>query len=80
MKTKIVFILLVAFIFIAFAGCSLPAASGRHLGAASLAMRVTPAPPAEDQSEIGSTDGIFVMGIVIVLITAVPILSRRKKK
>jgi len=37
----------------------------------------TPQPKA-DKSEVGSTDGIVVMGGVIALIVIVPILARRK--
>jgi hypothetical protein len=36
----------------------------------------TPAP--EDHSEIGSTDGIIVMGLIIALIVVIPILVQRK--
>lgn len=32
----------------------------------------------KDRSEIGSTDGIVVMGVVIVLIVVVPILVHRR--
>lgn len=48
---------------------------------ASFLLQVTTTPPPEDEkdrSEIGSTDGIVVMGVVIVLIVAIPILVRRK--
>lgn len=39
----------------------------------------TPQPDDEkDRSEIGSTDGIVVMGILIVLIVSIPIATRRK--
>lgn len=39
----------------------------------------TPEPEDEkDRSVVGSTDGIVVMGVVIVLIVAVPILVHRK--
>lgn len=42
-------------------------------------LQATPTPPAEvDRAEVGSTDGIVVMGGVIVLIVLVPILVRRK--
>jgi FtsH-binding integral membrane protein len=37
---------------------------------------ITPTP--QDLSEIGSTDGIIVMGIIISLIIIIPILLRRK--
>jgi uncharacterized membrane protein len=38
----------------------------------------TPTPITQLESEIGSTDGILVMGIVIVLIVTLPILFRKK--
>ena len=38
----------------------------------------TPTPTAIPASEIGSTDGILAMGIVIVLIITLPILFRKK--
>ena len=38
----------------------------------------TATPPAEDISEIGSTDGIIVLGGVLVLIVIVPIFFYRK--
>lgn len=36
-------------------------------------------PQTEDLSEVGSTTGIFIMGAVIILITTVPMLARKKK-
>ncbi|MBL8077476.1 MAG: hypothetical protein JNM55_05905 [Anaerolineales bacterium] len=33
----------------------------------------------DDLSEVGSTTGIFIMGAVILLIVAVPMLARKKK-
>jgi glucan phosphoethanolaminetransferase (alkaline phosphatase superfamily) len=42
-------------------------------------LQTTPTPPAEeDRSEVGSTDGIVVMGGVIALIVLIPILVKRK--
>lgn len=41
-------------------------------------LQTTSTPQPEDESEIGSTDGIVVMGVIIVLIVALPILVRRK--
>jgi hypothetical protein len=52
--------------------------SGEELGAAALYAQVTPTPPVEDRSEVGSTDGIVLMGVIIVLIVVVPILLQRK--
>jgi hypothetical protein len=41
-------------------------------------LQATSTPPPQDLSEIGSTDGIVFMGILIALIIIVPILLRRK--
>lgn len=45
---------------------------------ASLFLQVTSTPETEDQSEIGSTDRIVIMGGVISLIIVLPILARWK--
>lgn len=37
-----------------------------------------PTPITQSNSEIGSTDGILILGIVITLIVTVPILVRKK--
>lgn len=37
-----------------------------------------PASQVADDSEIGSTDGILVMGVVIVLIVTLPLFLRKK--
>ncbi|HRQ23910.1 MAG TPA: hypothetical protein PLF42_10840 [Anaerolineales bacterium] len=41
--------------------------------------QVTPTPPA-DSSEIGSTDGILIMGFVIALIVTLPLIFRKQGK
>lgn len=46
--------------------------------AAFLSMQPTSTPQPNDLSEIGSTDGIVIMGILIALIIIVPILFRNK--
>lgn len=56
---------------------SLPG-SPNNLAAAALFFQTTPTPEQVDRSEIGSTDGIVVMGFVIVAIVILPILLRRK--
>lgn len=48
------------------------------LAAAEFFIQPTTTPEPEDLSEIGSTDGIIVMGLLIALIIVVPILARRK--
>ena len=45
---------------------------------AAFFLQTTATPQPEDKSVIGSTDGIVVMGVIIVLIVAVPILVHRK--
>jgi len=57
-----------------------PVVSAQNMGAASISLQTTPTPAAEGVSEIGSTDGIFIMGAVIVLIVIMPVLFYRKKK
>jgi hypothetical protein len=49
-----------------------------NLGAAAFFLQPTTTPPPQDLSEIGSTDGIIVMGLVIALIIIIPILVQRK--
>ncbi len=45
---------------------------------AAFFLQTTPTPEQVDRSEVGSTDGIAVMGFVIVAIVILPILLRRK--
>jgi len=40
--------------------------------------QATPTPPANGQSEIGSTDGILIMGVVISLIVTLPLAFRKR--
>jgi hypothetical protein len=47
---------------------------------AGLSVQVTSTPELEDNSVIGSTDGIVVMGVVIVIIIVTPLIFRRKRK
>ena len=50
-----------------------PAVSALHT-------QVIATPIAEDQTVIGSTNGIVVLGLLIVLIVTVPMIFRRRKK
>ncbi|HKJ38512.1 MAG TPA: hypothetical protein VJ972_07035 [Anaerolineales bacterium] len=53
-------------------------ALGKSTGAAFF-LQTTPTPPIEeDQSEVGSTDEIVIMGGVIALIVLLPILAQRR--
>jgi hypothetical protein len=47
-------------------------------GSAVFSMQPTSTPKPDDLSEIGSTDGIVVMGVLITFIIIIPILLRRK--
>ena len=55
-----------------------PAMEGTFGGAAAFFLQPTSTPQPKDLSEIGSTDGIVIMGILIALIVIVPILLQRK--
>jgi hypothetical protein len=57
-----------------------PGMGGNNLSAAAQYLQTAyPTPTAtEDASRIGSTDGIVLMGILIVLIVIMPVLLRRK--
>ena len=48
-----------------------------NAGAASLSQALTPTPIPAAVSRAGSTDGIMLMGVVIVIIILLPILLRR---
>ncbi len=57
-----------------------PAVSAQSAGAVAFSLQATPTPQAEDTSVIGSTDGILVMGIVIVLIVTLPLLFHKRPR
>jgi hypothetical protein len=57
-----------------------PASSAQAVSQVAPALQTTPTPQVDEVSVIGSTDGILVMGIVIVLIVTLPHLFRKKKK
>ena len=57
---------------------SVPPREGSNLAAAAFFLQTTPTPEQVDRSEIGSTDGIVVMGFVLVAIVILPILLRKK--
>ena len=63
-------------LIIALFSAALPAADG-VFSAAALFMQATSTPVQKDLSEIGSTDGIVIMGFVIALIIILPILLQR---
>ena len=51
---------------------------GNHISAAAFFLQTTPTPEQVDRSEVGSTDGIVVMGFVLAAIVLLPILLRRR--
>ncbi|MBL8101160.1 MAG: hypothetical protein JNM02_01400 [Anaerolineales bacterium] len=81
MKTKrisaiILSLFIILILVLVFANVTQPVAANT----ATLSLQTTPTPQAGDRSVIGSTDGILVMGIVIVLIVTLPLLFRKKGK
>jgi len=68
--------LVVALVFSTF---DQPIVSAQDLSTASISLQATSTPITQGVSEIGSTDGIFIMGIVIVLIVTIPVLFYRNK-
>jgi hypothetical protein len=86
MKTSYIFGIALIFIVLIFALVAVvnydrPTVSAKNLGAASLSMQITtPTPPVGDRSEVGSTDGIVIMGFVLVIVVTVPLLFHMKKK
>jgi len=49
-------------------------------GTASLFIQITPTLIPDDLSEIGSTDGILIMSVVIALIAMLPVIISRNRK
>lgn len=80
--TSIVNILLFALLILALAqpNFNQPAEAAQAPSAAVLTLQTTPAPQVDETSEIGSTGGILVMGIVIVSIVTLPLLFHKKRK
>jgi hypothetical protein len=85
MKTSPIFGIALIFITLVFVLASMnigqPEAVAKNLGATSLSAQVpTPTQSGEDLSEVGSTDGIVVMGFVLVGVVILPLLFHRKGK
>jgi hypothetical protein len=55
-----------------------PSAFAKDTGIVTL-QQASPTPQVEDGSEIGSTDGILIMGVVIVLIVTLPLIFQKRK-
>ncbi len=56
-----------------------PTALAQNLGAAALPLQITPTPINDDASVIGSTDGILIMGLVIMFIIIAPVIIYKNK-
>ena len=54
--------------------------STQNLGASALYAQITPTPGEDDTSVIGSTDGILIMGFVIMFIIITPVIIYKSKK
>lgn len=86
MKTSYIFGISLVFLVLIFALSAVanfnhPEASAKNISVAALSLQATtPTPPAEDVSEVGSTDGIVIMGVVIVIIVTLPALFHKKRK
>jgi hypothetical protein len=85
MKTSPIFGIALIFLTLVFvlasANFGQPGAAAKNLGAASLSMQIpTPTQSGEDLSEIGSTDGIVLMGFVLVAVVTLPVLFHGKGK
>ncbi|WKZ36013.1 MAG: hypothetical protein QY332_20585 [Anaerolineales bacterium] len=71
---------IVLFITLALTNFNPPAVSAQSPGVTSVLVQTTPTPPADGVSEIGSTDGILFMGVVIVLIVTLPLLFHKSRR
>jgi hypothetical protein len=86
MKTSYIFVITLTFIVLVFALVAVanfdyPTVSPKNLSTVSLSMQIsTPDQPADNVSEVGSTDGIVIMGFVLVIIVIMPVLFRKKKR
>ena len=76
--TLIVGLGLVLALFSAALTYSAPPAMQGDFPAADFFLQPTTTPQPEDISEVGSTDGIAMMGVLIALIIIIPIVLRRK--
>jgi len=73
----VIMIIVGASIFSAF---NQPLVAAQELGSSALRAQITATPGAADNSVIGSTDGIVLMGFLIVAIVIAPVLIRRRRK
>jgi predicted membrane protein len=70
--------LLLALLSAALTAYSASPAMPGSLSAAAFFLQPTKTPQPKDLSQVGSTDGLILMGFIIALIIIVPILLQRK--
>ena len=72
--------LLLALAVVAFSGTSSTESSklAKYSNSALFIQITATPPPVADRSEIGSTDGLTVMSLIIVIIIVIPIFLKRK--
>ncbi|MFN8414631.1 MAG: hypothetical protein U0Z26_19795 [Anaerolineales bacterium] len=75
--TLVILILAIASVVMAF---SQPVAPTTNIYSSSIQAQATLQPNGTDLSEVGSTDGIMMMGLAIFVIIIIPIIFRKKKK
>ncbi|HMZ07026.1 MAG TPA: hypothetical protein PK078_05350 [Anaerolineales bacterium] len=73
------FLIIALLLLFAIHNFNLTADASQSGTAVSMQQTATPASPLGTTSEIGSTNGIFVMGIIITLIVTLPILLHKRK-
>lgn len=83
MKTKNIFnvialLLSILTLVLVMTNFNPPAVSAKDANVTVL-QQTTPTPSAVDSSEIGSTDGILIMGVVIVLIITLPLIFQKRR-
>jgi len=84
MKKRIHPAIIFTVLFFLVVSCAMTVFSTKHAPSSNTAntalfLQATPTPPVEeDQSEVGSTDGIVAMGGVIAVIILLPLLLQRK--
>jgi hypothetical protein len=78
--TILIISLLLALAVVAFSGTSSTELSkfAKYSNSAFFFQITTTPQPVEDRSEIGSTDGLTLMSIIIVMIIVIPIFLKRK--
>jgi len=79
-KFSLLILLLFSFLFVSHLSHNNPvSAKPNSIPAIASYQDVTPTPNSEDQSVIGSTNGILIMGFIISGMAILPLFIRRKR-